>query len=263
MIRLLIDSDFILWKILPNKKQTPEEIEQYGDYSQRTFEDICNGLDWFINDKILIPTNADEYIGFIGGYGNFRKEIAPTTYKANRVDMEFPKWFSEAKNYLVDKWRFVRVDGMEAEDAVGIALTKYPDSIIVRVDHDLEQLPGTHYNPVKEEFKEISQQEADYFFATQQLAGCATDKVVGLKKGVGEAKAMKLLCTIPTCNSLNEKILQLFISEYGEYDGIVNYSKNYQLLKILREKEDFVIPEFQKVHKENVEICTIPNEIDF
>ena len=247
MSKLLIDSDFILWKILPNKKQTPEEIEKYGDYSQRTFEDICNGLDWFINDKILIPTKATEYIGFLGGYGNFRKEIAPTTYKANRVDMELPKWFSEAKDYLVDRWKFIKVDNMESEDAVGICLTKYPDSIIVRVDHDLDQLPGIHYNPVKEEFKEITQQEADYFFAIQNLAGCSTDKVVGLKKGVGETKAMQLLCTTPTCNSLFEKILQLFIKEYGEYNGIVNFSKNYQLLKILREKEGFEIPEFTKV----------------
>ena len=246
MSKLLIDSDLILWKILPNKKQTPEEIEKYGDYSQRTFEDICNGLDWFINEKILLPTSATEYIGFLGGYGNFRKEIAPTTYKANRVDMEFPRWFSEAKEYLVDKWKFIKVDGIEAEDAVGICLTKYPDAIIVGQDHDLLQLPGTMYNPVKETWNIFDQYEADWWFSVQQLSGCATDKVIGLKKGVGEKTAYKLLYGFEL-PSHPQRILQLFINEYGEYNGIVNYSKNYQLLKILREKEGFEIPEFTKV----------------
>ena len=70
--------------------------------------------------------------------------------------------------------------------------------------------------------------------------------MVGLKKGVGFAKAAKLLegFELPF---QNQRILRLFIEEYGEYDGIVNFAKNYQLLKILREKEGFEIPEFQKV----------------
>lgn len=246
--KLLIDSDFILWKILPNKKQTPEEIEKYGDYSQRTFEDICNGLDWFINDKILVPTQATEYIGFLGGYGNFRKEIAPTTYKANRVDMEFPKWFSEAKQYLVDKWKFITVDGIEAEDAVGICLTKYPDAIIVRVDHDLDQLPGTHYNPIKEEFTEISKEQAEYNQWKQCLTGCVSDRVQGIPK-IGEVKASKILADFGPYNYKYE-VLEQYINYFGEYQGILEFSKNYQLLKILREKEGFEIPEFTKVNKE-------------
>ena len=258
MNRILIDSDFILYRILPNKKQTPEEIEKYGDYSQRTFEEICNGLDWFINDKILIPTQATEYIGFLGGYGNFRKEIAPTTYKANRVDMELPKWFSEAKDYLVDKWKFIKVDGIEAEDAVGITLTKYPDSIIVRVDHDLDQLAGTHYNPIKEQFDEIFKFDSWYYFWKQMLTGCHTDKVVGIPK-IGEAKAAKILIEVDN-NDLQFEVLKQYIMYFGEYQGIVEFSKTYQLLKILREKENFEIPEFQKVIKqEEVKV----NEIDF
>ena len=245
MSRILIDSDFCLWRVLPNKKQTPAEIEKYGDYSQRTFEDICNGLDWFINDKILIPTKATEYIGFLGGYGNFRKEIAPTTYKANRVDMELPRWFSEAKQYLVDKWKFITVDGIEAEDAVGITLTKYPDSIIVRVDHDLDQLAGIHYNPVKEEFKEINLFQADWNFWKQMLTGCSTDKVQGIPK-IGEVKASKILEGLEY-ETAKYEVLNQYILYFGEYNGIIEFAKTYQLLKILREKEGFEIPEFQKV----------------
>ena len=248
MSKILIDSDFCLWRVLPNKKQTPEEIEKYGDYSQRTFEDICNGLDWFINDKILLPTSATEYIGFLGGYGNFRKEIAPTTYKANRIDMELPKWFSEAKEYLVDKWKFIQVDGIEAEDAVGICLTKYPDAIIVRVDHDLDQLPGLHYNPIKEVFTEISRENAEYNQWKQCLTGCTSDQVKGIP-GVGEVKAAKIFDEQVSAYADKYKyiVLRAYCGYFGEYQGIIEFAKNYQLLKILREKEGFEIPEFQQV----------------
>jgi 5'-3' exonuclease len=252
--KLLIDADFILWKILPNKKQTPEEIEQYGDYSQRTLEDIQNGLDWFINEKILVPTNADEYIGFIGGYGNFRKELAPITYKANRVDMELPRWFNEAKEYLVEKWGFIKVDGMESEDAVGITLTQYPDSIVVRVDHDLDQLEGTHFNPNKEELKIISEKEAIYNQWKQCLTGCVSDKVAGIPK-IGEVKSSKILEEIHF-TKYQQEVLQQYLNYFGEYEGVKQFSLNYQLLKILREKEDFIIPTFTKVDKvcENITI---------
>lgn len=250
-IRLLIDSDFILWKILPNKKQTPEEIEQYGDYSKRTFEDIQKGLDWFIEEKILKPTNADEYIGFLGGHGNFRKKIADS-YKANRIGMEYPKYFDYAKEYLIVKWGFTKVNNIESEDAVGICLTKYPDSIIVRVDHDLDQLAGTHFNPNKEELREISKEQAEFNQWKQCLTGCVSDQVRGIPQ-VGEIKAGKILFGQPLDN-LKSLVLTEYINYFGEYQGIIEFAKNYQLLKILRELEGFVIPEFQKVIKPDEEI---------
>jgi len=260
MSKLLIDGDHIIWKILPNKKQTPEEIEQYGDYSKRTFEDIQKGLDWFIEEKILKPTNADEYIGFLGGHGNFRKQIADS-YKANRIGIEYPRYFDYAKEYLIVKWGFVKVNNIESEDAVGICLTQYPDSIIVRVDHDLDQLPGIHFNPNKEEFRTISLQESMYFQWKQMLTGCTSDQVKGIPQ-VGEVKANKILEQSTSYRSTHNKhiVLDAYTNYFGEYQGVIEFSKNYQLLKILREKEEFVIPEFIKVTKpETTEI----NQIEF
>ena len=74
---------------------------------------------------------------------------------------------------------------------------------------------------------------------------CSTDQVKGIPR-VGEVKASNILSG-QTLNNLKSLVLIEYINYFGEYQGILEFSKNYQLLKILREKEDFEIPEFTKV----------------
>ena len=64
----------------------------------------------------------------------------------------------------------------------------------------------------------------------------------GLKKGVGQKTAEKLLDGYPT-ESLIWEVINLYIKEYGEYKGIEEFYTQYKLLTILRDKEDFIIPE--------------------
>ena len=151
--KLLIDGDFILWKTVPNISPTATE-KMYNVSFEKTLQETLDLVDWYIEEKIFKPTDSRSYIAFLGGDKNFRKDLN-SQYKINRIDKEFPNYFKEAKQYLIDKWNFIKVDDIEAEDAVGICLTEYPDSIVVREDHDLDQLPGLHYNPTKEIFTEI------------------------------------------------------------------------------------------------------------
>lgn len=268
---LLIDASFILWKCVPAKIQTADEVAQYGSQQERTFEQVCTEIDNYLTNKIFIPTDASYYLGFLDGEGNFRKQIS-SDYKANRIGKELPKYFWEAKQYLIDKWKFVKVDGIEAEDAVGITLLNEVfnsvdnvfhrsdfEIIIVSQDHDLKQLPGTHYNPVKGEWNTISREEADYNFWKQMLTGCSTDKVRGIPK-VGEKTAHKIL------HEDDDKVIRwnlagLVAKAYDKYFGAEKsseeFAKNYHLLKILRDKDDFVVPEIQSVNK-SVEQQIIP-----
>ena len=246
----LIDGDFILWKVVPNI--VPSETERmYGVSFDKTLEETLALLDWYMKEKIFIPTKVNRYIGFLGGIGNFRKELS-IQYKKDRSE-ERPNFFREAKHYLIDKYNFVLTEDMESEDAVGISLTKYPDSIIVREDHDLDQLPGVHYNPTKQEWKTISKEDAVQAFWLQMLTGCTTDNVKGVPK-VGIVGATKLL----TLNSTNSweysqvewdrfSVLHKYIEYFGEYKGIEEFYLNYKLLKILREKEGFIIPEIREL----------------
>ena len=167
----LIDGDFILWACVPNK--TPTETERmYGVSFDKTLQQTLDLVDWYVTEKILKPTQVNSYIGFLGGVGNFRKSLTDT-YKSDRTD-ERPPFFKEAKQHLADKWGFHVIDGIEAEDAVGICLTKYPDAIIVHTDHDLNQLEGYHYNPVKDSWETISNDKAIYNRNIQYLSGCST-----------------------------------------------------------------------------------------
>lgn len=261
----LIDGDFLVWRITPNKKQTPEQIAEYGDQTLRTFNDICLEIDKYFIENILIPTRADYYVGYLGTETNFRKTICED-YKMSRKS-ERPPYFSEANRYLHTKWGFHFISDMEAEDAVGISINlldpKLYDYIIVGQDHDLNQLEGLHYNPIRETWREISHVEADYLFVTQLLTGCPTDKVCGVP-GIGLVGAKKILGDIP--NSYSDKselrysseyflsllnlVTKAYVEKYGLYDGIYYFQMNFRLLRILRESKSFKLQDLSCITKD-------------
>jgi len=256
---LLIDADFILFKTCYNSVLSETE-RMYGIKKEKSLQETLDLIDWYLVEKIFKPTNANYYLGFLGGEGNYRYSI-DSGYKAGR-STERPPYFKEAKQYLVDKYKFVLVDGIEAEDAVGICLSEVliavPDEklwgevfekIIVHQDHDLNQLPGVHYNPVKDGWNTISEEQARYNFNLQLLTGCKTDKVEGLKKGVGEVKAKKILDEL-TKGDDRVRVVIAYIKEWGLREGGRRFKQAYKLLRILREKEDFIIPEIQSINKE-------------
>ena len=266
---LLIDSDLVLYKCCFNTVLSETE-QMYGVNNIKTLQETLDLIDWYLEEKIFKPTNADCYIGFLGGEGNFRFNILDT-YKSGR-STEKPPYFKEAKQYLVEKYGFVMVDGIESEDAVGITLTKLSTElkedyngfwfnyvepldaaiIVVKEDHDLDQLTGSFYNPRSDEWTNISEWQADYNLYRQVITGCSTDKVQGLFR-YGKAKADKVLKDCTTVEELKNAVIAEYIKYYKDPAmGLLEYSKTWDLIHILREKEDFIIPEIQYI-KQNVE----------
>jgi DNA polymerase-1 len=88
----------------------------------------------------------------------------------------------------------LRWDRLEADDILGILGTRDPESIIVTIDKDLKSVPGNHWNPDKKEngVVKVGQDEADFFFLTQAIAGDSTDNYKGVP-GMGMVKAKRLL----------------------------------------------------------------------
>lgn len=272
---LLIDSDFLMYKVCYNQVLTETEI-MYGIQNEKTLQETLDLIDWYLEEKIFKPTKADYYIGFLGGTGNYRY-LVDKNYKAGR-STERPPYFKEAKQYLVDKYGFVVVDNIESEDAVGITLTRLSTElkqdyngfwfnyiepldvaiIVVKQDHDLDQLTGSFYNPVTAEWTDISKAQADYNLYRQVISGCATDKVQGLFR-YGKAKADKVLKDCTTVEELKNAVIAEYIKYYKDSaTGLLEYSKTWDLIHILREKEDFIIPEIQSVNKQSVEQQIIP-----
>jgi len=73
--------------------------------------------------RIIQDVGADEYRLFIGGEDNFRYQIDPN-YKANRKDVPRPEYLQDVRAFLCTEWNAEIVNGIEADDALGIVQTQ-------------------------------------------------------------------------------------------------------------------------------------------
>lgn len=139
--------------------------------------------------QILHATEADHYKCFLSPPKNFRYSVYPE-YKANRKDTIDPTHRKACKQYLYEQWNGEDHHGYEADDA--LAWNQSHDTIICSIDKDLKQIPGRHYNFVKEEWDEVAPIHGDSTFYQQVLIGDKTDNLFGLT-GIGPKKAAKYL----------------------------------------------------------------------
>lgn len=226
----LIDGDYLLFVACHNK--AGDDIK---DFSQ-----IKDSFESYL-ESILANTEANNYIGFLTGK-NFRKDINPD-YKGQRKG-ERPEFFSELKTYALTKFHLI--EPLEADDCINICRKKIEGSIIVSNDKDLLNLPGRHYNPMKGEWKETTEEEAVKYFWTSMIAGDAADNIKGIPgKGVKFAENVVLAASSELIHP-RELVYAAYIVNFGEYKGIKEFYKNYMCLKILDEYEGFKIPELRK-----------------
>lgn len=183
-------------------------------------------------DNLHSMEGIDEVWGYLTGSNNFRNEIAKTApYKGNRV-MAKPYHYQLLREYMERAWGFEVIDGMEADDAIGIeAYRNEPDeTIIVSIDKDLNMIRGHHYNFVKEEKYFVTEEEAIRNFYLQILTGDKIDNIIGLD-GIGPVKSKKLL---KDCNTE----LEMYEAVLKAYDGDeARVLENARLLWILREEK--------------------------
>jgi hypothetical protein len=135
---------------------------------------------------------------------------------------------------------------MEADDLLGINQTK--DTIICTIDKDLRQVPGQHYNFVKDEIFTVNLQEGLLWFYTQMLTGDASDNISGIR-GIGLKKAHTHLTRKDLHAStgrlserkINRDLLERIIPLYREQYGIHFWEKicnTGALLRIKQEKNE-------------------------
>ncbi len=164
-----------------------------------------------INNMLTIQ-NTNDYVIFLTGKGNYREQLDPE-YKANRKDLEKPEHYAAVREYLTRRWDAITVDGMEADDAMGLA--QDATTVICTIDKDLDVVPGWHYNFVKDALYEVHPEDADYFFFAQVLTGDRTDNIKGLD-GVGPATAKKMLLGATTTEEMAEVVRIEYQNAYGD-----------------------------------------------
>ncbi len=224
----LIDGDLCAYRCAASAEQEGAGLAIYR----------CNEL----IERILNATSSDSFSVYLSGDSNFRYVVNPQ-YKAHRKDKPKPTWLNDCKQYLVEHWNAVVMDGIEADDGMGIA--QRHDTIICSLDKDMLQVPGSHYQwefsgtgPTGKAWSkdairwEISEEEGLKRFWTQMIVGDVADNVFGVY-GLGPKKTEKLFESIEgdTFDELNQAYYNLVKTLYNDEERL---HSNAKLLWILR-----------------------------
>ena len=219
-MNVLVDADILAYRAAFSAKDDSEE------QARNTIDDICGGIlyDCFYPQDYTLGENVWFYLT---GSNNFRHGIATIKpYKGNRK--EKPEHLTAARDQLQTKWKAEIAEGQEADDAIGIKATELNgDCTIVSIDKDLLMIPATHYNFVKKEWTEVSQEQGDYFFYKQLLTGDQVDNIQGVI-GIGPKKAEKAYHACTTVQEMYAKALEMYD---GDADALL---ENARLLWLRR-----------------------------
>ncbi len=200
---ILVDGDIVAYRCA---FKCNDESEKTACYTTGSF------LSDLISHLYTLIDGEPDYKVYLTGKGNFRHEIAVTEpYKGNRKEKEKPVHLEAIRQYLIKDWNAVVSEGEEADDLIAIDATAIPDSIIVSLDKDFNQVPGKHYNFNKQDLYDVSEDEGLLFFYRQIIMGDKADNIVGVH-GIGEKKSQKLLEDLSEIEMYN-KCIELLDSE--------------------------------------------------
>lgn len=214
----VIDADSILW-ILAYKFKSKSSLTKLN----------LSEVNLFVK-SILSNTKADFYVGFVGGEGkNFRKYLDPL-YKGNRPPT--PDWFKlhspVIKQHLMNFWKFIPADNIEADDACSILANHHKgeyDITVAAVDKDLRQIPNiVYYNYKLHTAEAIDDLTAAKAKATLILAGDSGDNIKGLPK-VGPVKAAELLANSTTVAQVNLAVVRAYCKSLNTSDVVSRAEK--------------------------------------
>ena len=184
---------------------------------------------------IMDRLGAADYTMYLTGGINFRDAIAITKpYKGNRDPDHKPIYYQEIRDYLVDTWKAVVTDGIEADDVIA-DVARMPAGcgnplVIVSTDKDLDQIAGDHYNWVKDEVYHVDAYTASRNMWLRVLTGDPTDNIQGIP-GMGPKKAEKYLDAFDPAEWA-QAILHMFEDTYGMDMGKQVFYEHVRLVKL-------------------------------
>ena len=185
-MNLLIDADFIVYKCCA---ACETEID-YGEdviFVTSNFSDAYKAVTSEISKITKQFGDFAKPILFFSSPNNFRKKISPD-YKGHR-NRKKPCGYKRVIRNLRIQYDVIVMNGLEADDAMGIYATQHKGNIIVSPDKDMRQIPGKLYN--LETTQDITAEEGAKWHYIQTLAGDQTDGYSGVP-GIGVKRAETL-----------------------------------------------------------------------
>ena len=186
---LLIDGDLLLYRCACGV-ETEVKWDEDNHLLYSNFEDAW-GLVKAQVKALKERFETDSVLVALSSYRNFRKELCDT-YKANRAGARKPLCFADLREAASKEWASMEIDGLEADDVLGILATKPTgrNTMIISDDKDFASIPCKHYT--KGEVQAYTEAEADYNHLYQTLVGDQADNYPGCP-GIGPVKAKKAL----------------------------------------------------------------------
>jgi len=224
---LLIDADIMYHR----SAYSVERTFDFGGKEPKRFTDDAEVIALFTNLLRGVCKNlaTTRFILCWTLKKNYRTKV-DSSYKANRVNIRRPTCSDEAKEFLMRTYPSIAVDGLEADDLMG--LNSGSSTIIVSDDKDLLTIAGLHYQPRKPArgVFGVTHKEADYLLYTQILIGDRADGYTGIP-GVGPKKAEKIL----EAGGVNWRTILKAYEDYGLHneDALITA----RLARILRPGE--------------------------
>lgn len=180
---------------------------------------------------------TNHYLMAVKHKHNYRNDIY-SEYKMNRhKDPSKQNHFVPSiRTLAVIEELAIEAIGREADDLLCIwahqAMAANEDYTIVSIDKDLKCIPGKHYNPKLDMHFSVTPKEALRFFYAQLLSGDPTDNIPGLP-GIGPAKAEKALFNTHTEEDMQEEVVAMYMSFFGDdwYDQLLSNGKMLYLQK--------------------------------
>lgn len=201
--KVLIDGDILTYRIGFTTQDVDEGIAKWR--LDETLENIMKLAGTDLCQLYL--TSADK--------SNFRFALFPD-YKAHRKDKPKPIHYDFLRRCMVEDYMGIMIHGEEADDALGIELTKDPENqILASIDKDLDMIPGWHCNFVKGSVYYINELEGWRNFYWQCLVGDkATDNIEGCPK-IGEVKATRSLEGCESEEEMFNRVTGHYLSAYS------------------------------------------------
>jgi len=203
---LLIDADILGYRLGYASEKDPYASEEMVNKMVKSYvQDIMR--------KAKKKTTFTEAEFYLTGRTNFRNDIATTApYKGNRSDKAKPIFLPSIRDYLINNYNALISVDQEADDAISIRATELGDDCaICSIDKDFDQVPGWHYNFVKDHYYYVTPEEGLFFFYRQILMGDRIDNIIGIN-GIGEKKSAKILEGM-TEQEMYDKCVELHESE--------------------------------------------------
>jgi 5'-3' exonuclease len=232
----LIDADNILFYATMGNKVLGADGEPLKDeknrfiYTEKTLEEVYEAAQEMIKFWLDF-TQPTHYIGFLGGEKSFRYTIYPD-YKGNRKNLVKPKFYDELKEYLINEFKFIKVNGIEADDAANICRFYFENSFIISPDKDILYLQGKHYDSRNNKWVETDYSESEVYFWSDMITGQTGDNIKGIP-GKGPAYVSELFLNSKV-DELPYIVLRAYINSFGLDKGIDEYYKNFKCLSILK-----------------------------